>query len=68
MTFGLKIDVGFCEFNIKCHEHFTLGCRSFIERVEVLVKELVRNKINFSWTSSHYPNLKGLIPGLLEKG
>lgn len=29
-----------CELNSKYHEHFTLGYRLFIERAEVLMKEL----------------------------
>lgn len=48
-----------CEFNSKYHDHFTLGYRSFIERAEVLIKELVRNKINSSFTFRHYSLLRG---------
>jgi len=44
----------------------SLGYRSFIERAAVLIKELVRNKIDSSYTFRHCPILKGLIPRLLE--
>lgn len=39
-----------------------------LKRAVVLIKELVRNKIDSCCTFRHYPILKGLIPGLLEKG
>lgn len=33
-------DAGFSELNSKCHEYFTLAYKLFIERAEVLMKEL----------------------------
>lgn len=33
-------DAGFCELNSKYHEDFTLAYKLFVERAEVLIKEL----------------------------
>lgn len=33
-------DEGFCEFNSKYHEYFTLAYKLFIERAEVFMKDL----------------------------
>lgn len=60
MTFSQKTDTGLCEF----HDHFSLGCRSRIERAAVVVKEY---KIASASTFRYCTVLEGLIPGLLKK-